>query len=180
MIEYDCPTCQIPLRIPKSVMGQSGTCKHCGQHFALPSLWRYRVARAWAYTRKNAWPATSRILWRIANFNSRTPPRPTWRDDPMTERQREFLLDLGAEEHQIEGFSKGQATDMISILKGEPVGQSNRELIEAQKETARAVKKASQTNQNCLGCLILVLLLLFAPVWIPLLVAALAVIGLAG
>lgn len=180
MIEYECPTCRIPLRIPESALGGGGTCNHCGNHFVLPGLWSYRVSRAWGFMRKNSGPALAQIWRRVINFNARTPPRPTWRDDPMTERQRELLLDLGAEEHQIEGFSKGQATDMISILKGEPMGQSNRELIAAQKETARAVRRASQSNQNCLGCLILVLLLLFAPVWIPLLVAALAVIGLAG
>ncbi len=42
--------------------------------------------------------------------------RPSWRADPSTRRQIEFLLDLGASEDQCRGLTKGAASDLIDAL----------------------------------------------------------------
>lgn len=96
----------------------------------------------------------------------------TWRDDPMTERQRDYLYSLGMEDCQIRAFTKGQASHMISNLTGE----ASRE--DGNREIARAIRKQTKSNSDCLTCLIIVLILLFTPVWLPILLGILAVVGL--
>lgn len=39
-----------------------------------------------------------------------------WRDDPMSDRQRAYLLDLGAKPASLNGITKGEASDRIDRL----------------------------------------------------------------
>lgn len=129
MIEHECPHCAIPLRIPESAMGRGGTCNHCRGRFFLPSLWRHRITRAGRATwpvliriGRASWPIflsfaflPFRIVSHLIGVN--TSQHASWRNDPMTERQAEFLIELGAGYYQIQGFTKGQASDLITQIK---------------------------------------------------------------
>lgn len=114
---------------------------------------------------------------KMAEQRSKLPQRrPTQSNDLATDRQRDYLRDLGATEAQLRGITKDEGSRLIQALKEET--ESRRELISAQKETAKAIRKQSESNSNCLTCLIIVLILLFTPVWLPIVLGILAIIGL--
>lgn len=205
MIELQCPTCGKLLKIPVEYRGQTGKCNGCGGPIAVPKAALTTTERdvlqsigaaAPALTKEqieylNSLPDPPRWTQKVVTFLLDTAigagrfalslfeskPSRSWRNDPMTERQEEFLLSLGAEEHEIEGLTKGQASDRIAYLKGEPVGMSHEKqlLREAKKQTRIAKANRSDTT-CCLGCLIILVILFFTGLLGPLL----AIVGIGG
>lgn len=101
---------------------------------------------------------------------------PTWRDDPMTQRQRDYLYALGMEDHQIRDFTKGQASDAISRLTGESPRGGDAETAKELKKLRKQQRNAASNQSCCLGCII-ILLILFAT---GLLGPILAILGIGG
>lgn len=65
----------------------------------------------------------------------------TWRDDPMSDPQRDFIRELGGKPSR--GMTKGQASDLIDRLIQERDEREWREQLAAAEETARK-KEASE------------------------------------
>jgi len=171
MIELSCSNCGKLLRIPEQFAGTVGRCNHCQTPVFVPSpaltpeQKRYidslPMPPRWYQTAPvAAWRLFDAALGAVCSFLNRmisgTPTR-DWRSDPMTEKQRDFLIDLGADEGEIDGLTKGQASAMISVLKGEPV-RGNDDAV------AQAMRAHTNWQKNCCG---LVLIVLLAPFWIP-------------
>lgn len=176
MIELACANCGKLLRIPMEYRGQTGKCNGCGGPVHVP-------ANALTQAQKALLKTVTQTAVAVVEEDQED-----WRDEPASKKQLSYLADLGATPSQMRGLTKGQASELIERLQDEPPASRpaqpgpdyHRELLKAQKDTARAVRKASRSNSDCLTCLIIILLLLFTPVWLPIVLAALAVIGLAG
>lgn len=163
MIELNCPACGKLLRIDDQYRGTTGACKGCGAPIHVPPD---------ALT-----TAQKSLLAQVRNPIDIPQPEPSddWRDDPASARQLSYLADLGASANQMRGITKGEASELIDELLenaprrdsgriAEDMAHSQREMVKAQKQAARAIQQQTNTIKNACGCLII---LLTAPLWIP-------------
>ena len=125
--------------------------------------------------------------------------RPQWgaaqASNPATDRQIDYLRDLGATPSQMRGLNKAQASELIEELQSgqrpgaykplappsswwplflKPLTHEEQLLREAKRQTR--IARSSQSQQSCcmLGCLILIILIFFPGI----LAGALALFGL--
>lgn len=96
MLLFTCPECKEILKVPDEYLGMRGRCNKCGARIALigqPGSMALQAAT------------------RVEESEIDDLPSP-----PATEKQLEYLRSLGAQDRELEGLDRDQASDLIERL----------------------------------------------------------------
>ena len=101
MLLFTCPYCNKTLKVAEAHLGKRGRCNKCGGRIAI-------IGSAEVSTPQVASPVTDEVAGE--------PPA------PATQRQQQYLKELGASDGRIAGLDREQASDLIDGLKAQRGG----------------------------------------------------------
>lgn len=186
MIEMKCPGCGRALQFPIEYQGKSGKCKVCGSLFFIRAEASEcdQVSEDHQHMHSTPLSPTSHRIYGLPPISTPTPVNiehdiQDWQCEPASARQLSCLADLGATPSQMRGLTKGRASELIEELQGaRPIRReaavasdmaiSQREMVKAQRDLAKAIRAQTSTHRSNCGCIALVLILLIlSPLWLP-------------